>query len=174
LCDVCARAVFCLTKYECTVVAVEIFLRHENETEHEFVLGTDPEETYSTESNSDSGHDEDGARAVSDKNRTVNDLSYGSLYPLTGIPRGLIHCSRGTLVKDKPTYIDIVFVMEIIQVLVKVEGQVVPVLFLTEHHATKAYCGVEIQLHAFFTLALDIGEWSASCHGRFSLRERTR
>jgi hypothetical protein len=28
----------------------------------------------------------------------------------------------------------------------------VPVLFLTEYHAMKAYWGVEVQLHAFFNL----------------------
>jgi hypothetical protein len=33
--------------------------------------------------------------------------------------------------------------------------------------------GVEIQLHLFLTAALDGGEWSASCPGRFNLRERT-
>jgi hypothetical protein len=33
---------------------------------------------------------------------------------------------------------------------------------LTEHHAIKAYCGVDVQLHAFLTSALDGGEWSAS------------
>jgi len=35
--------------------------------------------------------------------------------------------------------------------------KVVPVLFLTEHHAMKA---------------LDGSEWSASCHGRFTSKER--
>jgi hypothetical protein len=29
---------------------------------------------------------------------------------------------------------------------------IVPVLPLTEHHATKAYWGVEVQLHPFFDL----------------------
>jgi hypothetical protein len=32
------------------------------------------------------------------------------------------------------------------------EGKVVPVLPLTEHHAMKAYWGVELQLHPFFDL----------------------
>jgi len=33
--------------------------------------------------------------------------------------------------------------------------------------------GVEIQLHAFLTSALDGGEWSASRPGRFTSQERT-
>jgi hypothetical protein len=32
--------------------------------------------------------------------------------------------------------------------------------------------GVEVQLYAFLTSALDGGEWSASCPGRFTPRER--
>jgi hypothetical protein len=32
------------------------------------------------------------------------------------------------------------------------KGKVVPVLPLTEHHAMKAYWGVEVQLHSFFGL----------------------
>jgi hypothetical protein len=35
----------------------------------------------------------------------------------------------------------------------KGKGEVVPVLFLTEHHAMKAYWGVEVQLYAFFDLS---------------------
>jgi hypothetical protein len=35
----------------------------------------------------------------------------------------------------------------------------------------KTYWGVEIQLHAFLTSALDGGEWSASHPGRFTPRE---
>jgi hypothetical protein len=35
---------------------------------------------------------------------------------------------------------------------VKGKGKVVPVLFLTEHHAMNAYLGVEVQLHSFFDL----------------------
>jgi hypothetical protein len=35
---------------------------------------------------------------------------------------------------------------------VKVKGKVVSVLPLTEHHAVKAYWGVEVQLHPFFDL----------------------
>jgi hypothetical protein len=52
-------------------------------------------------------------------------------------------------------------------VLTEVKGKVVPVL-LTEHHATKAYWGVEVSLHAFLTSALDGGEWSVSRPGRFT------
>jgi hypothetical protein len=37
----------------------------------------------------------------------------------------------------------------------------------------KKYWGVEIQLHAFLTSALDGSEWSASCPGHFIPRERT-
>jgi hypothetical protein len=36
----------------------------------------------------------------------------------------------------------------------------------------KSYGGVEMQLHAFLTLVLDGGEWSASRPGRFTRRER--
>jgi hypothetical protein len=36
----------------------------------------------------------------------------------------------------------------------------------------KSYWGVEVQLHAFLTSALDEGEWSASGPGRFNPRER--
>jgi hypothetical protein len=36
----------------------------------------------------------------------------------------------------------------------------------------KAYWGMEVQLHACFTSALDGGEWSASRPGRFTPRER--
>jgi hypothetical protein len=36
----------------------------------------------------------------------------------------------------------------------------------------KAYWGMEVQLHAFLTSALDEGEWSASRPGRFTPRER--
>jgi hypothetical protein len=36
--------------------------------------------------------------------------------------------------------------------VIKVKDNVVPVLPLTEHHAMKAYWGVEVQLHPFFDL----------------------
>jgi hypothetical protein len=36
----------------------------------------------------------------------------------------------------------------------------------------KTYWGVRVYLHAFLTLALDGGEWSASRHGRFTPGER--
>jgi hypothetical protein len=36
----------------------------------------------------------------------------------------------------------------------------------------KVYWGAEVSLHAFLTLALDGGEWSASRPGRFTRRER--
>jgi hypothetical protein len=44
--------------------------------------------------------------------------------------------------------------------------------FLTEHRAMKAYWGVEVQVHAFLTSALDGGEWSTSRPRRFTPRER--
>jgi len=36
----------------------------------------------------------------------------------------------------------------------------------------KTYRGVEVQLHAFLTSALDGGEWSVSRPGRFTPRKR--
>jgi hypothetical protein len=44
---------------------------------------------------------------------------------------------------------------------------------LTEHHAMEAYWGVEIQLQAFLTSALDWGEWSALHAGRFYLQGKS-
>jgi hypothetical protein len=41
----------------------------------------------------------------------------------------------------------------------KGEGKVVSVLFLTQHHAVKAYWEVELQIHSFLTSAIDGGEW---------------
>jgi hypothetical protein len=45
-------------------------------------------------------------------------------------------------------------------------------LWLTKYHIMMTYEGVELQLHAFLISALDGGELSASCSGRFILRER--
>jgi hypothetical protein len=53
-----------------------------------------------------------------------------------------------------------------------IEVKVKESLALSEHHTTKAYWGVEVQLHAFLTSALDGGEWSASRPGRFTPVER--
>jgi len=39
---------------------------------------------------------------------------------------------------------------------------------VTKHHAMKTYEGVEVQLHAFLTLVLDEGKWSASHPGHFT------
>jgi hypothetical protein len=36
----------------------------------------------------------------------------------------------------------------------------------------KAYWGVVVYFHEFLTSALDEGEWSTSCRGRFAPRER--
>jgi hypothetical protein len=44
-------------------------------------------------------------------------------------------------------------------------------LYFTEHHAKKAYWGMEIWLHTFLTSALDGGEWSASQSDLFTPRE---
>jgi hypothetical protein len=54
----------------------------------------------------------------------------------------------------------------------KSAGEVVPVL--TRYNAMKTYGGVELQLHAFLTSALDEGEWSASHPSRCIPRENVR
>jgi len=43
-------------------------------------------------------------------------------------------------------------------------------MYLRKHHTMKTYWRVEVQLHAFLTLALDVGEWSASCPSCFTSR----
>jgi len=45
-------------------------------------------------------------------------------------------------------------------------------VYLTKHHAMKIYLGVEVQLHTFFDLDTNKGDWSASRPGRFTPRER--
>jgi hypothetical protein len=45
-------------------------------------------------------------------------------------------------------------------------------LCVTKHHTMKTYWGVELYLHTSLTLALDGGEWSASCPGHFTLKEK--
>jgi hypothetical protein len=59
----------------------------------------------------------------------------------------------------------IIFV-EVKGVEVKDIGKVAPVL--TKQHAMKTYGGVEVELHAFLTSALDVGKWVASRPGRFT------
>jgi hypothetical protein len=44
--------------------------------------------------------------------------------------------------------------------------------YVTRHHAMMTYGGMEIQLHTFLTLALDEGNWSASCHSHCTMGER--
>jgi hypothetical protein len=45
---------------------------------------------------------------------------------------------------------------------------------LIRHHTMKKYWGMEVQLHAFSTSALEGSEWSASCPSRSTLREGPR
>jgi hypothetical protein len=52
------------------------------------------------------------------------------------------------------------------------QGKVVPMPFVTEHYAMKAYWGMEVQLQHSLTSALHGGDWSASRSGRFTPRER--
>jgi hypothetical protein len=53
---------------------------------------------------------------------------------------------------------------------VKVKVKVNVSLFLTKYQAMKKYSGMEVQLHAFLTSALDGSDWLQP--GRFPLRER--
>jgi hypothetical protein len=46
------------------------------------------------------------------------------------------------------------------------------ILCLIKHHSNKAYRGVEVQLQAFLTSALDGGVWSASQLGQSILAEK--
>jgi len=55
------------------------------------------------------------------------------------------------------------------EVWVKVKGKAVPVLHQVPCHEN---AGVEVQIHTFLTLELDVGEWSASRRSRFNPRER--
>jgi len=55
--------------------------------------------------------------------------------------------------------------------LSRLKYKLFPVLPFTEHHAKKAYWGMEIWLHTFLTSALDGGEWSASQSDLFTPRE---
>jgi hypothetical protein len=48
------------------------------------------------------------------------------------------------------------------------ESEVIFSLCLIKHHAMKTVGRVEVQLHAFLTLALGGGECLASCSGRFT------
>jgi hypothetical protein len=52
--------------------------------------------------------------------------------------------------------------------LTRVHVKVSLSLCLTKHHTIKTYRGVEVQLHAFLTSALDAGEWWSSGTGRFT------
>jgi hypothetical protein len=45
-------------------------------------------------------------------------------------------------------------------------------LCLIKHHSLDTCGGIEVYLHAFVTSTPDVGRWSASCTGHFSLRER--
>jgi hypothetical protein len=53
-----------------------------------------------------------------------------------------------------------------------VKSKVIPVLFLSEHHDMKAYCGGEGITPHILTSALDGVEWSSSHPCRFTTRER--
>jgi hypothetical protein len=50
--------------------------------------------------------------------------------------------------------------------------KVVPMLFLTEHYTMKMHWGSGGIAHTFLIVALDGSEWSASCPGCFTPRER--
>jgi hypothetical protein len=71
-------------------------------------------------------------------------------------------CNRGEVNPGRPAH-------SLAVVAVKVKFSCA----LTEHHAMKAYWGVEVYsfIH-FLSSALDGGEWSASRPGRFTPRER--
>jgi hypothetical protein len=47
-----------------------------------------------------------------------------------------------------------------------------PYTNLVKHYVIKTYGGVDVWIHVFSTSTLVGGEWSASCPGRFTPRER--
>jgi hypothetical protein len=60
-----------------------------------------------------------------------------------------------------------------VTIKVKVKVKFVPALFfLTQHHAMKVYCGSGGVDPLILDLVPDGGEWSASCPGYFTPRER--
>jgi hypothetical protein len=48
------------------------------------------------------------------------------------------------------------------------------ILWLAKQHTMKTYDGVDVWLHPFLVSALDVGEWSASRLGRFTLGKWAR
>jgi len=65
------------------------------------------------------------------------------------------------------SYVSVIYSSSLLRTYLLAKGNVKLFLSVIKHHVMKSYWKVEVQLHAFLTSVLDVGEWSGSRSGRF-------